>query len=109
MVSTLVATVNCNRGAVTTLYRLPVTVTAFVVQNASQGVNQVQYWGTLFEELIDPAQLGYPYQVIQTRTLYRRATQVVCTGTISSVVNDFKIWIPRNYRLPFATITLYRF
>jgi hypothetical protein len=109
MAATLAATVNCNRNQLTTLLVPTVAARTYIIENASQGNSQVQYWGTLFQEIKDTTETRYDTEIQTSVQLYRRAQRITAGSSGGVFIGRLTLWIPREYRFTFAIIRVFQY
>jgi hypothetical protein len=107
MAYTLITSVNCNRGEITTLLSGVLGSRAYVIQVDPFPFPSVQYRGTLFQELDDTLALNIPFELISSTQCYRPNTRVTTPGFGGNNVGLFKYWLPGNFRFSFAIVNVY--
>lgn len=97
----------CARGQLNVIGNSLLANRAYVITNNSQLSNQVQYWGTYFEDLDDTSTMTVPFELIQSKQLYRQNTRFSTIGYGGVNVGVAKVWIPREYRFSTCIVLLY--
>lgn len=107
MAYTEVASVLCGRGQLTTVLNGLLGNRAYVIQNNPVPFPNVQYRGTIFQELDDTLVSNIPFELISSTQMYRPYTRISTIGYGGSNVGVLKVWLPNNYRFSTAIIVVY--
>jgi len=86
-----------------------VTPRIYIVENASQGDNEVKYWGTVFQEVDDTTESRFTTEIQSSLQLYRRAYLLVAVNSSTTFVARLTLWIPREYRFTFAIVRVFQY
>jgi hypothetical protein len=107
MTYTLVTSVLCGRGSLTTVLSGMLGTRSYVVSVNPFPFPDVQYRGTFMIETDDTSSSVIPQELTQSVQLYRPFTRITTIGYGGVFVGIGKLWLPRNFRYSTAICNLY--
>ena len=97
-----IGSATCNKLALTPLVVGRTAGGFVVVQNLAMGATQVQYWGTVYLELVDST-AGLTNITVQPVNCYRRGVTLNFSAVAFPLSYTIKVWIPKH--APFSAQT----
>jgi hypothetical protein len=104
----LLTTTLCGRGEVNIIRVGATAAGSFVIDNQSQDVDQVQYWGSLQEEVSEPTIVSPGQWTRFNLQMYKQAHLFSLPGVNPPRTARLIVWIPREYRFLTAIVRLYQ-